>query len=208
MLTQDTSTLVSCSRERKSEAAQTVAGPRCPCAASIMHSFKVKSKEQAWHLWCYDYSLYKAVTPLAVLLIWIVAGYHPCTQVYKQCTSVHTHTHTQTHYPTFPPYNSKYEKCACIEHPPQTAYSGQWHNVCSGVVSSLWLALSRVLTQIAPTHSAPLVRRALPCTLQLCTSQAWKQGEMATSIKRFKCSYKHLFSIPYKVTSPSITALR
>lgn len=64
-----------------------------------------------------------------------------------------------------------------------------------------------MLTQIAPTHRAPPVRHILPCTLQLCTSQARKQGEMATSIKRFKCSCKH-FSIPYKVTSPSFTALR
>lgn len=63
-------------------------------------------------------------------------------------------------------------------------------------------------TQIAPTHCAPLIRRALFCTLQIFKSQAWKQGEMATSIKRFKGSYKHLFFIPYKLTSASITALK
>lgn len=93
-----------------------------------------KSKEQAWHLWCCDYSLYKAIAPLAVLLVWIMVENYVLA---RGCTNNTLCAHTSL--PNFSklPLNSIQEKHACIEHPRRlcTVAVDTYSTVCSRVVS-------------------------------------------------------------------------
>lgn len=93
-----------------------------------------KSKEQAWHLWCCDYSLYKAVAPLAVLLVWITVENYVLA---RGCTNNTLCAHTSLCNFSEPPLNSTQEKHACIEHPRRlcTVAVDTCSTICSGVVS-------------------------------------------------------------------------